>query len=104
MFREYAKPRAGAQTNFCDGKNLVAGDSYCINGRMSKWKNLSCLKCWGGGIGIRASLRNWFLTDWEFKSPPQHFEQDMRDLGPFPFTNHCNTNTEKRALLRPRSA
>ncbi len=27
MFRQQTKPRAGAQTNFCDGKNLVEGDS-----------------------------------------------------------------------------
>lgn len=27
IFCEYAKSRGGAQTNFCDGKNLVEGKS-----------------------------------------------------------------------------
>ncbi len=28
--------------------------------------------CWSGGIGIRASLRNWSRKGWEFESPLQH--------------------------------
>ena len=27
---------------------------------------------WSGGIGIRASLRNWYRKVWEFESPLQH--------------------------------
>ena len=37
MFCQQTKPRAGAQTNFCDGKNLVAGESLLLR-QESKFK------------------------------------------------------------------